>query len=381
MKRIDRYIFFKFFSTFLFATFILLAIAAIIDLSERVGNFIDHDLSFTTVILQYYAHFFLYYGNTFIPIVIFVSVILVTSRMSTNSELIAILSGGVSFARLILPYMVVAFIIAFGSFMINHWVLPHSNKIRKAFEYKYFYTENVNEKNLHKQIAKDTYIYIQSFMSDSESGYLFSYEKFDRNKLLYKIMAENISEETIDSTTFFRMIQYKSRDISHHHISRAQMLSLDRDTMSWVMHQNNELIKKTYTKDTTLKFDLEELVPSVYVAETMDYISLSEFIDKERFRGSPQLKRYLVEMSKRTSLPFCAFFLTLIGVSLSAQKRRGGVGMNIAIGIALVVLYIFFMKISDTFAIKSSLPPVIAVWIPNIVYGLLAVFMYHRSKR
>lgn len=381
LKKIDSYIFRKFLSTFLFTTVILLAVAGIIDVSEHIGSFIDHQIPLHHAVFGYYVHFFLFYGNTFIPIIIFVSVILVTSKMSSNSEIIAILSGGVSFKRLMLPYMVVAFLIAFVSFLTNHWILPHSNKIRKKFEYDYFYTVNKNTDNLHKQIGKDTYVYLQSFTSDSESGYLFSYEKFKDNKLQYKVMADNVSQEYEDSSSFFRMIRYKFRDIKHQSISESNVMSWSEDTVSKVLSDNREEISKGYSKDTIFDFDLQELVPSEYAAETMDYIRLREFIARERFRGSPFLKVYLVQMNKRTSLPFCAFFLTVIGVSLSVRKSRGGVGMNIALGLALVVLYVFFMKLSDTFAIKSTLSPLLAVWIPNFSYIILAGFLYQRAKR
>ena len=358
MKKLDLYIIKKFLGTFVFTIVLLLAIAIVIDISEKIDDFLQAGLSLSEIIDQYYINFLLFYGNMFMPLVVFLAVILFTSKMAEQTEIISYLAGGISFNRLLYPYFVGATILAFVSLVINHQILPQSNALRKEFEAKYVDSKQSKRfENIHRQVKPGEYIYIKSFNVDRNQGYKFSIEKFEGNKLKYKLASDYINFNPEDSI-------YKLRNWRMRYLS---------DT--------NDIISMGYQKDTTFNFLPKDLTPVDYAAETMPYFELNDFIEEQEFRGSENLSTYLVEKYRRTSMPASTYILTLIAVSLSFRKKRGGMGMNLAIGLGLMVLYIFFMRIADTFAIKDDFPPLIAVWIPNITFGLLSLFLYNKARK
>ena len=358
MKKLDLYIIKKFLGTFVFTIVLLLAIAIVIDISEKIDNFMQDGITMNEVINDYYVNFILFYGNMFMPLVVFLAAILFTSKMADQTEIVAYLAGGISFNRLLLPYFVSATILAGVSLIINHQILPSSNSVRKEFEAIYVdHKTHQRFENIHRQIKPGEYIYIKTYNTESNRGFDFSIEKFEGTKLVSKLSSDYINFNPEDSI-------YKLRNW------RMRILTATNDTIS-----------NGYQKDTTFSFLPKELTPVVYAAETMPYAELNKFIEEEQFRGSENISSYLVEKHRRTSMPASTYILTLIAVSLSYKKKRGGMGMNLAAGLGLMVLYIFFMRIADTFAIKDDFPPMLAVWIPNITFGLLSLYLYNNARK
>ena len=358
MKKLDLYIINKFLGTFVFTIVLLLAIAIVIDISEKIDNFLRESITMSTIIYDYYVNFVLFYGNMFMPLVVFLAVILFTSKMAEQTEIVAYLASGISFNRLLFPYFIGATILAFVSLMINHQILPKSNSIRKEFEVKYVNSKQTKRhENIHRQIKPGEYIYIKTYNTDRNQGFDFSIEKFEGTRLISKLASDYINFNPEDSV-------YKLRNW------RLRILS-----------ETNDKISNGYQKDTTFAFLPKDLTPVEYAAETMPYFELNEFIKEQEFRGSENLSAYLVEKHRRTSMPASTYILTLIAVSLSYRKKRGGMGLNLAMGLGLMVLYIFFMRIADTFAIKDDFPPLIAVWIPNITFGLLSLYLYNNARK
>ncbi|MEN8137187.1 MAG: LptF/LptG family permease [Bacteroidota bacterium] len=358
MKKLDLYIINKFLGTFLFTIIMLLAIAIVIDISEKVDDFIKAGVSTSEIISDYYVNFALFYGNMFMPLVVFLAAILFTSKMAEQTEIVAYLAGGISFNRLLFPYFVSATILAFLSLVLNHQVLPKANLVRKEFESKYIEKKKSKRfENIHRQIKPNEYIYIKSFNTDRNQGFNFSLEKFEGTMLQYKLSSDYINFNPEDS--IYKLRNWKVR----------------------VLSGTNDEISSGYQMDTTFTFLPKDLTPKEYIAETMTYHQLNDFIEEQEFRGSENLSAYLVENHRRTSMPASTYILTLIAVSLAYRKKRGGMGMNIAVGLLLMVLYIFFMRIADTFAIKDDFPPLLAVWIPNIIFGLLSLVLYNNAKK
>ena len=358
MKKLDSYIVKKFLGTFVFTIVLLLAIAIVIDISEKIDDFMQEGITLSMIINDYYINFILFYGNMFMPLVVFLAAILFTSKMAEQTEIIAYLAGGVSFNRLLYPYFIASTILAFTSLVINHQILPKSNSVRKEFEAKYIYSKkSKRHENIHRQIKPGEYIYIKTYNTDRNQGFDFSIEKFEGTKLKSKLTSDYINFNPEDSI-------YKLRNW------RMRLLS---DT--------NDEISNGYQKDTTFTFLPKDLTPVEYAAETMPYTQLNKFIEEQEFRGSENLSAYMVEKHRRTSMPASTYILTLIAVSLSFRKKRGGMGLNLAIGLGLMVLYIFFMRIADTFAIKDDFPPMLAVWIPNITFGLLSLYLYNNARK
>jgi len=358
MKKLDLYIIKKFLGTFVFTIILLLAIAIVIDISEKIDDFMQEGLTMATILKDYYGNFVLFYGNMFMPLVVFLAAILFTSKMAEQTEIVAYLASGISFNRLLYPYFVAASILAFVSLIVNHQILPESNLARKDFESTYINKHKSKRfENIHRQIKPGEYIYIKTYNTERNQGFDFSVEKFEGTKLKYKLTSDYINFNPEDSV-------YKLRNW------RMRVLS---DT--------NDKISNGYQKDTTFAFLPKDLTPVDYAAETMPYFQLNEFIKEQEFRGSENLSAYLVEKHKRTSMPASTYILTLIAVSLSYKKKRGGMGMNLATGLGLMVLYVFFMRIADTFAIKDDFPPLLAVWIPNITFGILSLFLYNNARK
>lgn len=358
MKKLDLYIIRKFLGTFVFTIVLLLAIAIVIDISEKIDDFMQAGISLSVIIDEYYVNFLLFFGNMFMPLVVFLAAILFTSKMAEQTEIVAYLAGGISFNRLLYPYFVAATILAFVSLVINHQILPKSNSARKEFESKYIdKKKSKRHENIHRQIQPGEYIYIKTYNTERNQGFDFSIEKFEGTKLISKLASDYINFNPEDS--IYKLRNWRLRELS----------------------ETNDKISNGYQKDTTFAFLPKDLTPVEYAAETMPYSELNTFIEEQEFRGSENLSTYLVEKYRRTSMPASTYILTLIAVSLSYRKKRGGMGLNLAIGLGLMVLYIFFMRIADTFAIKDDFPPMLAVWIPNITFGLLSLYLYNNARK
>lgn len=362
MKILDRYILKKYFVSLFFTIAILIPIAIAIDVSEKVDKFLKHtDLSVAEIIQDYYVNFVINYGNTFMPLALFISVILFTSKMSSNTEIIAILSSGISFKRFLRPYLIGAGIIALVSFYANHLLVPHSNKTLESFLTKYIRKGSGSSLNyvrkVNLQLAKNDMIYIGNFNLKTNTGYYFSYEHYEGNELKYKLIGQSIRWVPKDS--IYKIGNYKKRYIT----------------------PKNDIIETGSNFDTIFNFFPKDLVYIDYLAREMPSPELANHIKVSEQRGVKNLNNYKVELNKRSSLPFSAFILTVIAVSLASKKRRGGIGMSLAIGISLMFVYVFFLKVSEVLGSTPGSNPLIMVWLPNIIFGILAIFLFRHANK
>jgi lipopolysaccharide export system permease protein len=358
LKILDRYILKRYLGTFSVMILLFIPIGILVDLSSKIDNIIESEAPIGKVI-YFYFNFVVYIGYLLFPLFLFLAVIWFTSKLANKTEIIAILSSGVSFNRFLRPYIIGASIIAFFFFLIGMFVLPNSSREYNEFKYEYLHRNRKDKDDgvTFRQINENDYIYVSYFNSKTKTGTNFTLEHFEDNVLKYKIDADRIKFIEKDST--YQLKQYVRRNIG-----------LDDD----------EIIKKI-RKDTVFGFDLDDLTPVKYIAETKSYTELNEFIEKEKKRGSSFVNRYIVVKHKRWSNPVSAFILTLIAVAVSAMKRRGGMGVNLAFGIALAFVFIFIDKIFSVMANQSGFNPLLAVWLPNITFGMLALYLLHNAKR
>ena len=363
MKIIDRYILKRYLVTFVFTLLILIPIAMAIDISEKIDNFLEHaDLGFYQIVDEYYRNFIIYYANTFMPLALFIAVILFTSKLSNNTEIIAITNAKVSFTRFLYPYFVGATLVTLISLGMNHFVVPNSSKIRKNFEKEFI--KSSSQKNKAKyvtdfslQLTDSTYIFIRRYNTMTNSGYDFTSELYDGLKLKSKLVADNIKYDVKDST--FGLTSWRKR----------------------VIYKSHDSIFSGSKIDTVFNFTPKDLIYKSALAQEMPSNELLKFINISRKRGVKNLNAYLVEFHKRTSLPFASYILTIIAVALAYRKRRGGTGVNLAIGIGIMFLYVFLMKIAEVLGAVAGVNSLLYVWIPNIFFGCLAIYLYFNARK
>ncbi|MBP6758320.1 MAG: LptF/LptG family permease [Flavobacterium sp.] len=358
---IDKYILKKYLTTFIVMLALFAPIGIVIDVSEKINRMIENKIPVMDLLI-YYFHFTIYFTNLLFPIFLFLSVIWFTSKLANNTEIIAILSSGISFTRFLRPFIIGACIISVFVLLMGFFIVPRSSERFNNFRYTYLRGDGKqlmrgDNTDVYRQISDDEFIYVNSFNTDTKTAYSFSYEKFKKDKLEYKISASRIQWNP--KTKNYTMYDYVKRTVG-------------------VL---GDKIDKADSKDAKFSFDLEDLTPVVYIAETLTLGELNRFIEKEKKRGSSNINVYLVVLYKKYSIPVSAFILTIIAVAVSAMKRRGGMGLSLAIGIALAFAFVFFDKIFGTLAEKSSFPPFLAVWFPNIVFGILAIFLLRNAKR
>ncbi len=354
----DVYIIKKFLGTYFFAIALIIGISIVFDLSEKIDNYMENEAPARAVVI-FYLNFIPYFANLLSSLFTFIAVIFFTSKMAYNSEIIAILSNGVSFRRILVPYFISAAFIAVLSFLLMSYVIPHANERRLNFEYTYLKESPYKiERNLHMQIDTGVYIYMRNYRPNMDRGYKFSMEKFEDNQLKSKLMAENIQW---DSTS-------KKWTIKDYYI--RQISTADHDS-----------IITGSSMDTTLSMKPSDFGQYTDIVKTMNMPELNRFIEKKRIQGAENLEAYLIEKHRRFSYPFSTFILTLIGVFLSSKKLRGGMGMQIGIGITLSFAYILFMRFATMFALRGGIEPFIAVWIPNIIFALIALSLYRFAPR
>jgi lipopolysaccharide export system permease protein len=335
-------------------------IGIVIDVSEKINKMIQNKIPLQEILI-YYFHFTIYFMNLLFPIFLFLSVIWFTSKLANNSEIIAILSSGISFTRFLRPFLIGAAIISVIILIMGFFIVPKASEGFNHFRYTYLVggTQQALQQNtdVFRQVSNDEFIYVNSFNTETKTAYNFSYEKFTKDKLAYKITASRIQWNPKKKN--YTMFDYVKRTVG----------GLD------------DKIEKADQKDAKFSFDLEDLTPVIYIAETLTLDRLNQFIDKERARGSSNINLYMVVLYRKYSIPVSAFILTIIAVAVSAMKRRGGMGLSLAIGIALAFAFVFFDKIFGTLAEKSSFPPLLAVWFPNLTFGILAIFLLRNAKR
>lgn len=338
MNIVDRYILRKFLGTFFFVLMLIMAIAVVVDITEKVEDF-RKGATMNEIIFDYYLNFLVFYGNMFSALILFISTILFTSKMTSNSEIVAILTGGVSYNRMLRPYLVGSIIIFVMSLFLNHYIIPITNVKRLKFENTYVgHNVETNAKNIHRQIKPGHYVYFETYNPSRISGYNFSYEVFN----------EDLSLQQKFKANFVRFDTATSR------------WTLDNWSNRFFMDDGSEQLSQGKRIDTVFDFNPGELAVKIQTSATMTTPVLLEFIEAERLRGSENLKHYNLEFHRRTSWPFATFVLILIAVSLSTKKTRGGLGLNIALGFAVCLVYIFMMQISTTFATVGNMSPFIA---------------------
>lgn len=358
-KKIDWYIFKKFMGTFFVALFLIIGIVIIFDVSEKIDDFVAKKAPLGAIIFDYYLNFIPYFVNMYSPMFVFITVIFFTSKMAANSEIVAILSGGISFHRMVVPYMVAATIITALSLGLNLFVIPDSNKEKFEFEQKYMKEKpRKANRNIHYQLSPGEFVYAESFSSWNNTAYKFTIEKIEDHKLVSKISAETAVYDTLKGC--WSLKKYFIREFN--------------DDLT-------DNIKSGRKLDTIIPLTVKDFYFSENTVTTLDYFELNEMIDIQLMRGDANVKFALIEKHTRFALPFSAFILTIIGVSLSSKKRRGGIGWNIALGIALAFTYILFMRFSQMFVHTDTLSPAVALWLPNVVYALIAIFLYRIAPK
>lgn len=358
MKLIDRYIIKNFLGTFFYTIALLNLIVIVFDISEKIDDFIEKNASLYGIFFEYYIYFIPYFANLFSPLFIFIAVIFFTSRMASRTEITAILSSGVSFWRMMVPYMVAASILASISVVLNNFIIPPANAKRLQFEWTYVNNPyHFSGKDVHAQTSPGEFIYFKAFNVQRKIAYEFTFEKFDEGKLKFKLMSDHIKW---DST------------INKWHVRNYYIREIDGF---------DETIKKGVEMDTTFKnFHPEDYSQRSAIIETLNYFELNDYIADQKAKGN-HIETFLVEKYKRFSLPFATFILTLIGVSLSSRKVRGGIGLHIALGFLLSFTYILFMQVANTYATSGGVPVLIAVWTPNILFGILSLFLIRLAPK
>ncbi|MGB3851370.1 MAG: LptF/LptG family permease [Tunicatimonas sp.] len=357
MKIIDQYIIKKFLGTFLFVVLLLVSIVTVIDFTEKNDDFIENNLG-TLEILGYYINFIPYVASLITPITVFIAVVFVTSKLAGNTEIIAILSGGVSFRRLLYPYFLGACLIAGVSFWLNGWVIPNANEGRIAFELKYvkspFYYD---ESDIHIKVAPEAYAYMENYNNNSEVGYRFTLERIRGNEMLEKLSARRIEWDSTNA-------KWKLKD--------------------WTLHTftgEEETVENGAEMDTTINIHPDDFGSTYHMFETMTMPELDDHIAKQRERGGNDIPIYQVEKYIRYMSPFTAIILTFIGVIMSARKSRGGSGFQIALGFMIAFVYIIFFIFSRSLAEVNSINPLLAVWLPNIIFSAVGVVLYNTVPR
>lgn len=358
ITKIDKYIIKKFIGTYLASILIIIGIVIIFDISEKIDDFVENDAPLKQIVFNYYGNFIPYYANMLSPLFVFITVIFFTSKMAANSEIIAILAGGISFKRLMYPYMLSASAIALFTLMLGWFVIPPANVGRIAFESEYIKNVFENkERNIHYQISPGTFMYAESFSTWNNTAYKFTLESIEGHSIKSKLSAEAAVWDTIKDC--WKLRNYHLREYKG----------------------DSEIISSGKSMDTTLVITVEDFYRKVDIVETYNFFKLNELIETQRMRGDQMVKYALIEKNTRVAMPFSAIILTIMGVALSSRKRRGGIGLNIGVGIALSFSYIMFLRFSQMFVHTGALPPFIALWLPNIIFAAIAGFLYRVAPK
>lgn len=352
LKKLDLYIIRKFLGTFVYAISLIILIVVVFDLSEKIDKLIENNAPIRDVILVYYLNFIPYFINLFSPLFTFIAVVFFTSRMAFNTEIIAILSSGISFKRLLLPYVLSAILLSLVSVYLSNVLIPSANEKRLEFEFTYVRKpDTFAGRNIHMQVRPGIFVFFESFNERTLTGYRFTLEEIEDGQLQYKMLAD--------------LARYNSEE-GH-----------------WTIENYNERIidglqeELTFGRrlDTILPVTPNDFIQNLKDMETMNFRELNTFIANERLKGSEAVSFYEVEKHRRLAFPFATLVLTFIGMALSSKKVRGGIGLHLGAGIALSFAFILFMQVTTTFATKGNLHPMLAIWIPNIVFGILGAYL------
>lgn len=359
IRRLDIYIIKKFLGTYFFAIALIISIAVVFDVNEHIDKFINNKAPIEAIIFDYYLNFIPYFSNLFSPLFVFIAVIFFTSKLAENSEIIAMMSTGMSFRRLLRPYMISAAIIAVLTYGLGAYVIPKGNVTRLNFEDKYKKKKKQEYvRNVQLEVDSGVIAYMERYENYNKTAYRFSLDKFVDKKLVSHLTARSA---TYDTT------------------------SVHKWTLKNYMIREMDGMKETITTgdrlDSIIKMEPQDFLIMKGQQQTMTSSELDEYIAKQKRRGFANIKEFQIEYHQRIAMSFAAFILTIIGVSLSSRKVKGGMGMYLGIGLALSFSYILFQTVTATFAVNGNTPPIVAVWIPNILYSFIAVYLYRKAPR
>ena len=358
MQKLDWYIVKKFLGTFFFSISLILLIVVVFDISEKIDDFIEKDAPLRGIIFDYYLNFIPYFGNLFSPLFTFVAVIFFTSKMANNTEIISILSSGISFNRFLRPFMLSAGLLAVLSFTLSNFIIPPANSERLEFENTYIKNPYKNrDKDIHMQIKPGQFIYMQSYNTKRNIGYKFSMEQFENNELQEKLFCNYIKwNETTENWTVHN---YFIRKIDH---LNEEIIEGDTLVLTINLHPNDFNVRRS-------------------MVETMNMFQLNDYIKEERMKGSKNLVFHIIEQQKRFAYPFATLILTIVAVAMASRKVRGGIGLHLGLGLLISFAYILFMQVSTTFATNGDLSPIIAVWIPNLLFASLGLYLLKKAPK
>ena len=359
VKKLDWYIFKSFILTIFIALILIIGIVIIFDISEKIDDFVKNEAPLKAIIVDYYLNFIPYFINMFSPLFVFITVVFYTSRQAANSEIIAILSSGVSYKRMLMPYMAAAAIITGLSLMLNLYVIPNSNATRLEFEQTYVKKRSAAKtRNIHYQIAPGEFVYVESFSQWNKTAYKFTLENIEDNRLVSKLSAESAQwDSTMDG---WRLRRYVLRDYADGLEDRVQC---------------GERL------DTVIALKLSDFYFNEKTVQTLSIKNLNALIETQKMRGDSNVMYAEIEKNNRYALPFSAFILTIMGVALSSRKKRGGIGWNLGLGIGLAFTYILFMRFSQMFVYAGTMSATIALWLPNVIFAIIAAILYKKAPK
>lgn len=361
INRLDRYLIGKFLGTYFFSIILIISIAVVFDFNENIDKFTTNNAPWKGIVFEYYLNFVPYFSNLFSPLFVFISVIFFTSKLADNSEIIAMMSTGMSFERLMRPYMISAALIACMTFYLGSYVIPKGSVTRLNFENTYKRKKRPDfAENIQLQVDEGVIAYMEHFDGMNKTGYHFSLDKFVDKKLVSHLTAVSISYDTLSDVRYrWRIHNYTLRQL--------------KGMREYITHGSR--------MDTIIMMEPTDFLMARNQQETFTNPELKEYVEKQKMRGASNVKPFEVEYYKRFATPFASFILTTIGLSLSSRKRKGGMGLYLGIGLALSASYILFQTISATFAINADLHPAIAVWMPNIIFTIIAFYLYKKAPR
>ncbi|MCQ2243497.1 MAG: LptF/LptG family permease [Bacteroidaceae bacterium] len=360
VPRLDRYLIFKFIGTYVFSILLIISVAVVFDVNENLSKFAQYNAPMKAIVFDYYMNFVPYYANLFSPLFVFIAVIFFTSNLAGHSEFIAMLAAGISFKRLLRPYMISAALISILSFCLGGYIIPRGTVVRQNFErlYKNSYNIITSSENVQIQVQPGVIAYMQHYDRNYKKAYGFCLDKFEGKKLVNHLTATEAQYDTISDTKFkWKLYNWRNRE----------------------MKGLREKITSGPQKDTIITIEPNDLVYSKGMQETYTNPELKEYIQRQYERGSGSVAQYEVEYHKRIASSFAAFILTIIGASLSAKKRKGGMGLYLGIGLALSCAYIMLQTVSSTLAVNSGWDPMLAAWMPNILFAFIAYFCYRKA--
>ena len=354
---LDSYILKKFLGSVVYSITLLMAIIVVVDISENLQRFLDNNAPISAVITGYYLNFIPYFISLFIPLFTFISVIWFTSKMSSNNEIVAILNGGVSFYRMLVPYFTGAVIVALCALFLANYVVPKTNMGMYKFKEKYMEHYALARMNIHIKNSSNSYLYLERWTKAEKVGYQFTYEVLGNNNLEYKLS--------------------------------AQRIVYNEDTQNWTLYgcterrivDNQEFFSTFLRKDTVFNITPADLNQDAFVSETMSTPELNKFIKEEKAKGSTLVDQYIIEQQRRFANPFGIIIMTIFAVSVSSRKTRRGVGVHIFIGMGLAFSFVFFQQISTVFSVQGNMPPGLGTWIPNIICMVLCVIMLRSTPK